>query len=431
MNLTRVSFVVVFLLQAPLACRDKDLGQRPPATAAPPSTQAQATRPSGGASVAPPVPKPLTIDEQLERVFSPTHVLPPYTGPKVSAIVGGCAILSDESVRCFEQSIPGEQPRLSKAGLFSDGSSTGCFGGRDGQVWCWGTVKSHVLDPQKSCRWEPWPPQPEGEDRACPNVGGFHYCGFDQLCARPVALRGLREVVQLEGREQACALRRDGQVWCWGANGNLEGPGQGRCKLPDGFLGALTFGEEPCFDPKQVLGIPPMTSITLGPGRSCALTADGRLFCWGDLPATYPRRMVHTFRGEGSLPMEQTQWPKLKQVLLMGGHICGLSPEGRMLCQHDLEDVPQPVAGFENVSEIRGDGLVCGLRTGGEVWCTVNPEKPVPLPAPRRVPGIIDAVQLSTNYVSACAVQKDGSAYCWGNWHYQGKFGPWPPMPAL
>jgi alpha-tubulin suppressor-like RCC1 family protein len=87
-----------------------------------------------------------------------------------------------------------------------------------------------------------------------------------------VAVVGLDQVTSVAvGNGDACAVRRDGTVRCWGAGhkgqlGNGTGDGGG----PSSAV------------PVTVTGITNATAIAVGSYYACALLADGTVACWGD-----------------------------------------------------------------------------------------------------------------------------------------------------
>ena len=78
------------------------------------------------------------------------------------------------------------------------------------------------------------------------------------------------------GRWHACAVNRQGAVYCWGANGYNQ-------------TGAVS-DDVPCSiyrracvrEPTRVQGLPPIVDIALGEHHSCALDEQGSVWCWGD-----------------------------------------------------------------------------------------------------------------------------------------------------
>src|SRR5262249_29554741 len=93
--------------------------------------------------------------------------------------------------------------------------------------------------------------------------------GLNQLIPVPVA--GLSNVIAIAaGEAHTCALVADGTVRCWGDNSS-------------GQLGDGTFA--PKSTPNPVPNLFRVVAIaaggTLGASHTCALTAEGAVFCWG------------------------------------------------------------------------------------------------------------------------------------------------------
>jgi hypothetical protein len=367
------------------------------------------------------------FDADALPMFDTSHVLPAYVGPRVASIVGSCAVLVDGNVKCFEGGgFPaGSSAKPSALGYYAQ-DGRGCFATADGGVWCWGKLLSHVRDPGQACRWEPWPPMPEDlaavevDDRRCPSFGGFYYCGFDQLCGKPVQLARIDQVVSLVGhQDDYCALRKNGEVRCWGPDlyypiSFLKSSKRPRCtEPPDAQNTGLNIV---CRDPTRVVGLPPLVSISMYDDQGCGLTREGRLYCWGSLPETFARSLPDSawHLSDGA---EQTAWPRLKQITVSSDDTCGIALDGQVLCQRGRAERPEPIAGFEDAVELRVDWrLMCIRDASGGVLCSTPPNASSVWRHARRVPSLSDTVGLSVENGRACAVRRDGAAYCWG--HY-------------
>lgn len=89
--------------------------------------------------------------------------------------------------------------------------------------------------------------------------------------AEPVS--GLTDLVRFAGYPDhlACGVRRDGALWCLGANDH-------------GQLGRGVFAEDrdERFGPAPVLGLENVREVAVGfSAAACALTEGGRVACWG------------------------------------------------------------------------------------------------------------------------------------------------------
>ena len=134
---------------------------------------------------------------------------------------------------------------------------------------------------------------------------------------------GLTDAVQLAlGIQHACALRRGGDVVCWGANS-------------DGQLGDGTRVDHAA--PAAVMGVSDATSIAAGPRHTCVVLRAGTVRCWGN--------NTHGELGNGS---DATSSPTPVEVtgLSMGtgagalgaigseytGHTCAVRAPGDVRC---------------------------------------------------------------------------------------------------
>jgi alpha-tubulin suppressor-like RCC1 family protein len=176
---------------------------------------------------------------------------------------GTCVRVSDGTVRCWGQigfpRAKGVKTRC-KAASFEGldhvkqvvaGAHHGCALREDGTVYCWGTNAIGQLGAMK----EGTTPRGHG--------GGGPYPRFP-----PIKVAKINDVIQISsfGTAHTCALRRSGQVVCWGRNAN-------------GQLGDGTTTSR--WAPVSVVGLEKATAIATGYDSTCALTQRGGVLCWG------------------------------------------------------------------------------------------------------------------------------------------------------
>lgn len=115
-----------------------------------------------------------------------------------------------------------------------------------------------------------------------------------------------------EGPYHACALRVNGEVWCWGTN----------------YFGAIGVAYPEVKwspQPQQVQGIPPAVEVFAGETGSCALDAQGRAWCWSADPGT--------FGVEALPPVIWRNDLRFRKIGLGSVFACGLVEDGRVWCE--------------------------------------------------------------------------------------------------
>ena len=209
--------------------------------------------------------------------------IPAILEPASQVTVGGtfsCALDGAGVVRCWGNGADGE------LGNGNHGKCIGCAGkewvvpvpvasyiasGRtlncaiiksDGSVQCWGTNENGELGHL------PLLPDGGAVDPCC----SFD-CGFSQNHPRcvdhPVVVPGITGAVVLAIADSAvCALKTDGNVWCWGANDK-------------GQLGRGTTSATPSPTPTVIPNFTGVADVVAGAGHFCALKKDSTVWCWG------------------------------------------------------------------------------------------------------------------------------------------------------
>jgi alpha-tubulin suppressor-like RCC1 family protein len=191
--------------------------------------------------------------------------------------------------------------------------------------------------------------------------GGLDIQAADPLPANfesktPVAVTNLTDATAIAlGGSHACALRRGGEVVCWGSNS----VGQ----LGDGKGGYNQTSDRPV----SVTGLTGVLEIAAGQRVTCARTSE-TVSCWGTLSEQYPR--------DNSQP-----------VLLPS---------------------PTKVDGLPSTVELAvRETQACARTATGDVWCWGPSGKPVA----SRVKHVSQLVAGSSHI---CARLESGSVTCWG-----------------
>ncbi len=218
-----------------------------------------------------------------------------------------CALTSAGGVKCWGQNLYGGLGDGSisdrsepvdvvglNSGVFavSTGGGFTCALMEDGRVKCWGYNQKGALgDGTTADRFTPVDVEGLGSDNSAIASGAEHACvlttsggvkcwgsnDYGQLGDGKVVSRGKPGFVVgvtsgargiSAGWSHTCAVLIEGGILCWGANGTAQ-------------LGDGTQGEEKTF-PVIVAGLTEnMILVGAGDNHTCALTAQGGVWCWG------------------------------------------------------------------------------------------------------------------------------------------------------
>lgn len=268
-----------------------------------------------------------------------------------------------------------------------------------GALWTWGAVGLSELEPQQQS-----PGSVVQSTHNWQNNGStkFALSGDGKVWSTEsgswTEKSGLSNVIAIDsGFSHMCALRADGQVLCWGANGSGE--------LGRGY----TSTSDPT--PAPVTGLGNATSIGIGFASSCAVVQGG-VKCWGQ--NDYGQLGNGTTSGS-SAPVAVRWYDQF-------------GPE------------------LNGVVTISGGQTACAVRSGGSVVCwgrgeygQIGDGSNSNRSNPEYVIGLGSVVAIDTSNVHVCAIAHDqspGRAFCWGANNF-GNLGDgtttdrWVPTPVI
>ena len=333
------------------------------------------------------------------------------------------------------------------------GTSFTCARKPDGTVRCWGDDTSGQLGAGLSFDGGTRPPATSPQpvvgvsDARRIAAGARHACivrtsgqascwgdgvngqlGNAQSNARsavPVTVVGLGDATRIAaGGNFTCAVRRGGDVACWGGN-------------TSGQLG--TGNRDERNSPTAVASLNTAADISAGEAHACAVTTSGAVFCWGDnLNGQLGNGRVEP-AGQ-SRPVSVPGLSDIVQVSAAARSTCALERGGAVSCwganesgqlgtgapNQNPNPSPALVPGISDAVSIwAGDDHACAARRTGAVVCwgasgkgqigagpTVDGAALVALPLP--VAGIGNAIAVSTGGAHSCAPLESGAIFCWG-----------------
>jgi len=249
--------------------------------------------------------------------------------------------------------------------------------------------------------------------------------------------------------DHSCAVLVDGSVWCWGSMSNYllgNSVGSGFTEVPQRVQKRKTKPSAPVSYLDQVVKVAGGNSI------SCALRADGTVWCWGRLVGG-PAGEINVLKAGEAREIDGlvgvVDLAASVATVVPVGHICALTVEGHVVCWGDnlngqmgispaeaaFLTGPIQVPNLVNVPVQQvgaGIGHTCAL-VDGEVQCwgsTSKGQTGVELGEPPNVTDVTDvtivgedglgitARSLSVGAYHTCVIGEADTLHCWGGRDY-------------
>ena len=246
----------------------------------------------------------------------------------------------------------------------------------------------------------------------CWGANGYGQLGDTTLAdkAAPVPVTALgSDVVQVTvGYSYTCALKRDATIWCWGKNGS-------------GQLGNGTTTDSATPTQTTALGST-VAEVAAGSDLACARKLDGTLWCWG-----FGNLGDGTGWNGHSTPTQVTALgSEVAGISVAQYHSCARKMDGSLWCwgmntsgelgDGSFVDRSTPVEvtalGHAVSSVSAGMQVTCALKTDGTLWCWGWRNGGA---TPTQVAGLgAEIVEVSVGEYHTCARKADGTLWCWG-----------------
>lgn len=266
--------------------------------------------------------------------------------------------------------------------------------------------------------------------------------GFTTTSTRPREVIGITSAIAVTaGQRHTCALLREGSVRCWG----LDGSGQ---------VGDGSPSIAPVTTPTAVQGLSGVAAVAAGAVSTCALKANGAVWCWGaDGSGQLGNGSPPGETGTSGVPVQVDGITDATAIAVGDYHACalltdksircwGAGAQGRLGNGDATQDRPSPVAvtGFPDDTELvalaAGGMHACAVDGDGAAWCwgdgsegqlgdsrsrkTEEPDPPPFAATPVKVKNIgadddTKALVITAGALHTCAVVADRTARCWGS----------------
>jgi len=246
---------------------------------------------------------------------------------------------------------------------------------------------------------------------------------------------------------RTCAVDSNGHVWCWGVNkahdadwyyvlGDRTNSHGGNCGYGDCSLIPVRVVMDGNGTP-----LADVTTVTLGINHSCALRADGTVWCWG--------RNFFGQLGDGTTtdrvtPVQVSTLQGVTQVACNGDFCCARTQLGAAWCWgrnqsgqlgNDLTTnastrvrvvhAADPSGFLADVARVEtGPSRACALKTDGTLWCwgaanlgdgtTAASRVPVQVLDPTGAAPLTGVTDFSV-FTNTCARLTDATVLCWGH----------------
>jgi alpha-tubulin suppressor-like RCC1 family protein len=268
--------------------------------------------------------------------------------------------------------------------------NTSCALRSDNSLWCWGWTLAVLPGSQTATE-----PQ---------KVGPF--TDWEQVDA---------------SQSHACGIRKGGVLVCWGGNASGQlGQASPLMATPD--------------SPITVMPGATWSYVSTGSDYTCAVKADGTLWCWGN--------NFHGNLGDGTTTQQKT--PKQVgtstdwRVVAAGANMttCGIRLDGSLFCWGlnsrsqvgccsgtQQVTTPQKVGGASSWRVVQGDGFsTCGIRYDDTVWCWGAMLEGFGTPGAELKGSLGGSLDVATSSeptsqrrTFACAIKHDDTTWCWGS----------------
>lgn len=257
-------------------------------------------------------------------------------------------------------------------------------------------------------------------------------CGGRPCSKSPIAVSGAQRYTALAaGWVHNCGIATDRRTYCWGGGATDK----------RGYLGDGTLTRSAT--PLQVRADSVFASVAIGDGHTCALTASGMAFCWGQ---NSMGQLGDGTNADRAIPVPVATAVRFRSLSAGAYHTCAIAMDGEGYCWGENRwgqlgggdvaynavaanrTVPTRLSTDLRFSTVAaGWQHTCAITTMGETQCWGRNEDARQLgdnstithrgtPAP--IAGSLRFAALSAGALSTCGRTAADEVYCWGSNYY-------------
>jgi len=282
----------------------------------------------------------------------------------------------------------------------------------------------------------------------CWGVGALHdipaYNTALKAAPRPATIANLNDTVEVAvDSHDACALRKNGSVACWGTGKLPGGVAAERAKATEiagliasrvfaahGSMCAIAGNDLACFGAtitRKKLPVPGAEVIDVAGGRdhACLVTSKGAVHCWG----------ANSLGALGGQPNEDgfARVPGIDDAIAVStgaNFSCAIHASGYRSCWgngqplgggYSSEGYPIVTSRARNdVTRVAAERTTCWLLRGGSVFCQGDGKYgqlgtgTTSSWGRDNVRGLSDALELAVGFDHVCALRANDDVVCWG-----------------
>jgi alpha-tubulin suppressor-like RCC1 family protein len=239
--------------------------------------------------------------------------------------------------------------------------------------------------------------------------------GTTTLRDTPVQVPGLTDIIAVAtGDSHVLALRNDGTVWAWGSNDSYQ--------LGDGTTTARAT-------PAQVPRLTGVTAVDAAGSHSVALREDGTVWEWGTILVGPPQRPGGPWEvSQHTMPVQVPELTGITAVAAGADHVLALRGDGTawawggnlggQLGQPSVykQLTPVQVPGLTGITSVAASGeQSLALLGDGTVWAWGRNAFFSARTEPRQLPGLAGITTLGVGDYHALALRDDGTVWAWGS----------------